>query len=51
MTGSRVAVDGASLGKLLISERFGMSARQAENGFVGQENCFVAGLATKHSGP
>src|SRR5215475_4562208 len=36
--------------KLLTSPRFGTSARKGENGFVRQENCFVAGGSTKHSG-
>ena len=34
MTGSQFALGGASLGGLLVSHRFGMSARKAENGFV-----------------
>ena len=45
-----IAVGGVSLAKLIVSERFGTSAREAENGFVPQENCFVAAAATKHSG-
>jgi hypothetical protein len=49
MTGSRVAVNGASLPKLLISQRFGMSARETENGFMPEENCFVAATAMKYS--
>jgi hypothetical protein len=33
-----------------VSQRFGMSAPKAENGFMPQENCFVAGAATKQLG-
>ena len=42
-------IGGASLGKLLISERFGMSARQSGKWFRAWENCFVVATATKHS--
>src|ERR1700757_775183 len=40
---------GASLGKLLMRQGFGTSARKPKNGFIAGENCFVAGPATKHS--
>src|SRR6516162_2297225 len=36
--------------KTLMRLGFGTSARKPENGFIAEENCFVAGPATKHSG-
>jgi hypothetical protein len=51
MTGSRFAACAAlRYRKVLTSHRFGTSAQKGENGFVAEENCFVAGGATKHSG-
>src|ERR1700754_1509234 len=37
MTGSPAHLFGGSLRGLLVSQRFGMSARKAENGFVGKK--------------
>jgi hypothetical protein len=51
MTGSQFGVyAGALLAKVLMGQRFGTSARKEENGFVRAPNCFVAPLATTHSG-
>jgi hypothetical protein len=50
MTGSQFGISaGALLAEVLMGQRFGMSARNEENGFVRARKCFVARLAKKHS--